>query len=140
MESTKDARRCLIVTEDEKSAGRLVQQVRLTNFDAAVVLTTDEALKLMAFVNYDLIILDEAKVRKDKRLLAYMATIPMSLRRKSLFMLIGDTHQTGDGLNAFAMALNGLINTRDIPRLASHIQTIEKEHAQSYRVFQNIIG
>jgi len=140
MANTSEIKKALIVVTDESKARKIVQQVRIAGFEPAVLLTVDEALKLMAFINYDLVLMDEDVVNKDKRVLAYVLTIPMQLRRKTLFVLLGTKYATSDRLNAFVMGLDALINYADIERLAGNLQMIEKEHRQFYRIFYNIIG
>ncbi|MBI4773588.1 MAG: hypothetical protein HY788_05305 [Deltaproteobacteria bacterium] len=140
MANTSEIKKSLIVVTDESKARKIVQQVRIAGYEPAVLLTVDEALKLMAFINYDLVVMDEDVADKDKRVLAYVLTIPMQLRRKTLFVLIGTKYATNDRLNAFVMGLDALINYADIERLAGNLQMIEKEHRQFYRLFYNIIG
>jgi len=140
MVSTSEIKKSLIVVTDESKARKIVQQVRTAGYEPAVLLTVDEALKLMAFINYDLVVMDEDVVSKDKRVLAYVLTIPMQLRRKTLFVLLGTKYASNDRLNAFVMGLDALINYADIERLAGNLQMIEKEHRQFYRLFYNIIG
>ena len=140
MANTSEIKKSLIIVADESKARRIVQQVRIAGYEPAVLLTVEEALKLMAFINYDLVVMDEDIVNKDKRVLSYVLTIPMQLRRKTLFVLLGNKYATNDRLNAFVMGLDAMINYVDIERLAGNLQMIEKEHRQFYRLFQSIIG
>ena len=140
MATTSEIKKSLIIVADESKARRIVQQVRIAGYEPAVLLTAEEALKLMAFINYDLVVMDEDIVNKDKRVLSYVLTIPMQLRRKTLFVLLGNKYATNDRLNAFVVGLDAMINYVDIERLAGNLQIIEKEHRQFYRLFQSIIG
>jgi CheY-like chemotaxis protein len=115
------------------------QQMAAAGYETDFSESPQDAVKKMASIPYELILLDEDMIQEDKRVLIYMVGIPMQLRRSALYLVTGAKVKTMDTLSAFGAGLDGLINYQDIGRLAWYIQALEKEHDRLYREFAKIL-
>jgi len=139
MEDIKQSipRKALAAGKDAVRLELVLSQIKMAGYQTDICDSADSALKKMASIPYSLVTLDEDMTKMNGRFLAYMSNIPMHVRRKALYVLISPRYQTMDKATAFAMGMDGLINYKDLNRLASCINILKKDHRQLYREFLN---
>ena len=133
------ARRALISGKDQAWLQTALKQATMAGFQADSSDSAEEALKRLAFIPYELVLLDDQVIREDKRLLPYLVNIPMQLRRKALYLLTGPQYKTMDAMAAFALGVDGLVNYKDLSQLAAYLHMLQKEHKVLYREFMNFV-
>ncbi len=132
-------RKALTAGKDPKWAELVLKQIAAAGYEADSCSSAQEIFKRMTFTSYELVILDEEVVKEEKRLLPYLATIPLQVRRKALYVLTGAKYQTMNALAAFSLGVDGLINHQDLHQLAACINALRKEHAVLYREFSKFV-
>ena len=133
-------RKALASGNNAQWADIVLKQISVAGYDADHCKSAEEALKRMAFIPYELVVVDDHIFHEDKRVLSYLVTIPMQLRRNALYLITGPKFKTMEPLSAFAMAVDGLINHKDLHQLAAYVHMLRKEHVSLYREFSNFVN
>ena len=131
------SRKALVSGKDLSWFKAALKQVAAAGYQSDSSESAEESLKRLAFIPYELVLLDDQVIREDKRILPYLVTIPMQLRRKALYLLTGPTYKTMDPMTAFSLGVDGIVNHKDLGQLAAYIHMMQKEHKILYREFLN---
>ncbi len=134
------ARRALASGSDPQWADTVLKQTSVAGYEVDLCKSAEEALKRMAFIPYELVIIDEQILREDKRVLPYLVTIPMQLRRKAIYMITGPKYKTMENLRAFSLGVDGIVNYNDLHQLAAYIHILRKELVALYREFSTFVN
>ena len=129
------SRKALAAGKHPKWRDIVIEQISAAGFECEACEQAEDALKRMAFIPYELVVVDEHVIKENNHILSYLVTIPMELRRKALYLITGPKFKTMDNLAAFSMGIDGLLNHKDLNKLASCIHMLKKEHDQLYREF-----
>ena len=96
------------------------------------------ALKKLNHNRYDLIVLEEGfdNARQSENLvLHHLELLPMHLRRQFFLMLVSDSLPTFDGMLAFRMGVNMIMNAKDLDKMKVLLTRAMKDHRAAYGLF-----
>jgi hypothetical protein len=98
--------------------------------------TADQALQRLRFNQYHVIVVDDNFEGKSPNPVAgYLANLNMNIRRDMFVVLIGKRFKTADHLQAFRESMDFIINSDDLPHLATFLTRGLNEHERFYQVF-----
>ena len=105
--------------------------------------TGDTAIERTRYNNYDCILIQETFAGSSLRsnpVLAYLAPLPMAVRRYSFVCLIGPSMKTLDAMQAFAESVQLCLNATDLPNLAAILKKGLAEFDLRYRVYKETVA
>jgi CheY-like chemotaxis protein len=132
-------KRALAVGKSAQWMETVTQQAESTGYKVEFFGSGEEALKKMAAHQYEMVIVDEKVIMEDKRVLPYLVTIPMEIRRNTLYLISGARYKTMHARSAFSLGVDSVINHKDLSRLAVCLQALETEHSHLYREFLTFV-
>lgn len=102
--------------------------------------TVMEALKLMRFHLFDLIVVHSAfDSSTNNAVCAYLARQPMSIRRNIFVLLISPELRTMDNMAAFNQSVNLIMNEKNIADFDKILSQAMTEQADFYRIFKDTL-
>lgn len=101
----------------------------------------DDAYKKLKSGHYEVIVLNQdfQTTSKGNSVLEYLNTLPMTLRREILVVLIGKEFKTLDNATAFAHSANLVINVNDLKEIKSILKTSLTYHERFYMSFKRYL-
>ncbi len=101
------------------------------------------ALKKLNHNRYDLIVLEDgfdSTKQSENLVLHHLQLLPMHLRRQFFLLLLSDSLPTFDGMLAFRMGVNMILNTKDIEKTKILLTRAMKDHRAAYGLFLDELG
>jgi predicted Zn finger-like uncharacterized protein len=101
-----------------------------------------DAMGKMRLHKFDLVILSDqfdGIELEQSPVLLYMNNLPMSIRRRIFFTLVGDTFKTMDPMAAFGMSANLVINRGDFSKLKAVLSGAISDNEKFYKVFTDTL-
>ncbi|MCX7982392.1 MAG: hypothetical protein N2572_05745 [Syntrophales bacterium] len=101
--------------------------------------TAKEALKRCRFHTYHVVVVDEkfeAENPEENAILAYLAQLPMAIRREMFVCLISERFRTMDKMAAFHQSVNLVLNRKNLDDFATILKTALADEKAFYRVFR----
>ena len=101
-----------------------------------------DAMGKMRLHKFDLVILSDrfdGIELEQSPVLLYMNNLPMSIRRRIFFTLIGDTFKTIDPVASFAMSANLVIDRGDLSKLKAVLSGAISDNEKFYKVFTDTL-
>lgn len=132
-------KRALAVGKGAQWVETVTQQAESTGYKVESFESGEEALRKIAAHQYEMVIVDEKVIMEDKRILPYLVTIPMEIRRNTLYLISGAKYKTMHARTAFSLGVDSVINHKDLSRLAICLQALEAEHTHLYREFLTLV-
>lgn len=102
--------------------------------------SVQEALRFMRFHVYQLIVVNEnfdVQGTGVNEVLAYLESLPMSIRRNIFVVLLSTKHRTNDSMAAFNRSVNLIVNVENINDAAVIIRKGITENEEFYRVYRD---
>lgn len=127
----------LVCSDTEKES--LIAPLKKLGYKVRVSESPAEAINLIRFTVYDLIIVDEKFDCSDigeNILIKYIQPMPMTNRRKMFVVLVGDNLRTLNNMDSFVHSVNMVLNRKDIERIEIVIKKQIQEHERFYKIFK----
>ena len=118
----KPALLALCNAEWQASVEAIVKQL---GYKTHAVTTPEDFLARFSAVQYQLTVMDElfcAASLAENTALQSLQVMPMNNRRHTMVILIGDSFQTGNPMQAFQQSVHAVVNRADAGNLAAIIQ------------------
>jgi predicted Zn finger-like uncharacterized protein len=128
--------RALVVMADSAGRSKLVAAVQGLGFYVETTVSSEDALKKMAYQFYPLVLVEDC-LEQNKGFAAmssHMNELDMSLRRRICLILLGDQMPTGDPMVALHTSVNYIIGS-DMDHLVPLLSTVLTEHRNFYAVY-----
>jgi CheY-like chemotaxis protein len=119
---------------------KMKKAVKSLGFQFVSAANTREAVSKMRLHHFDLAILsdrfDDVELSQSP-ILHYLNRLSMSFRRKMFVTLVGEGFKTMDGMMAFAMSSNLVVNLKDLDKLGSILKRTLGENQKFYKIFMD---
>jgi DNA-binding response OmpR family regulator len=128
----------LICEEDPQMKSALNAFLNELGYHVAEAPSSRVALKRMRFHVYDVVFLNEqfdASSPDDNKVLAYLRSLPMDVRRQMFIALLSGRYQTMDNMAAFYNSVNLVINPTNTMEIKKILERGLESQAGFYRVF-----
>lgn len=138
----EDAKLALVMPKDAGQAEAIKVAVEKLGYKYIASSNTREAMGRLRFHQFDMILLSEGfdnQGLEGNPIINYLNHIPISIRRKSFFVLIGDQFKTMDDMMAFAMSVNIVINPNDIRKATAILKKGLADFQKFYKVFMDTL-
>ncbi|MDX9745870.1 MAG: hypothetical protein WCX84_08285 [Syntrophales bacterium] len=138
-----DTETAMICVTDDAIREKITADLAGRDFYISEVNTAKEAVKKMRFHVYTLLVIDENFDTTDpdrNDLLRYLATVPMSTRRRMFISLLSTRLRTLDRMGALTRSVNMIINTQNIKDFITLITNGIAENEGFYHTFTNVIN
>jgi predicted Zn finger-like uncharacterized protein len=138
----EDAKLALAMPRDGEQAESIKTAVEELGYQYVASTDTRDALGKLRFHQFDVILLSEGfdnQGLEANGIITYLNHIPISLRRKTYFVLIGDQFKTMDDMMAFALSANLVINANDLAKAAKVLKRGITDFQKFYKVFMDTL-
>lgn len=129
----------LVCSSEQEVREKVTQSLEGMGYRITKVETARDALKRCRFHTYDVIVVDEgfdAENPDENPFVAYLAQLPMAVRRDTLVCLISERFRTMDKMAAFHRSVNLVLNKKNLDEFSSILKTAISDEAAFYRVFR----
>jgi hypothetical protein len=127
---------------DNKNKDAIKSALNKLDYKVSTASSSENAINRMRFTLYDIVILNEEfdnSTPENNTVLHFLQPMPMSLRRKIFFALMGNNFRTFDNMAAFAKSANLVINIKDLPNLKNIIKKSISDNDKFYKVFKETL-
>ncbi|MBI4379375.1 MAG: zinc-ribbon domain-containing protein [Nitrospinae bacterium] len=124
---------------DNKNKDAVKSALNELDYKVSTASSSEDAINRMRFTLYDIVILSEEfdnSTPENTTVLQFLQPMPMSLRRKIFFALMGNNFRTFDNMSAFVKSANLVINIKDLPNLKNIIKKSVADNDKFYKVFK----
>ncbi len=131
-------RSCLVCVEDSELKDMIEKGLKELGYEIAYANSAKEAIVKMRFTKYDLLVLCEDE-RESNIVWQNISTLPMQQRRGTFVVMITDRFNTGDGLSAYSLSVNLVLNKEDMPRFVQVLKGEINDYERFYKVFNETL-
>lgn len=138
----RDKGAALLRLNDVHLRGRLGDILSKTGRQVFTPASAEDALREMRLHVYDLVIVDDnsgASEPAEREILAYLESLPMSIRRRMFVVLVSSRLSTNDKLAAFHHSVNLVLNPRDSDETDRILKSAIEENDAFYHIFKETI-
>jgi len=138
----RDKSAALLRLNDVHLRGRWREMLTATGRQVSTPASAEDALREMRLHVYDMVIVEENMGTSDpaeQELLAYLESLPMSIRRRMFVILVSSRLSTNDKLAAFHHSVNLVLNPRDIDETDRILKSAIQENNAFYHIFKETI-
>jgi 3-isopropylmalate dehydratase small subunit len=135
-----DASTSMICEEDTAIRHKVRENLETLNFNIVEPTTSKEALKYATFQTFNVIVVNENfDTGKDgfNKVLKYLESLPMPVRRQIFVVLISSTYATMDYMNTLNKSVNLIINQDEISEIGMILSKEMEENEYFYHVFKD---
>ncbi|MCG6880468.1 MAG: zinc-ribbon domain-containing protein [Deltaproteobacteria bacterium] len=132
---------CLLMLNDANADGGIREAAEGLLFRTVMVKDAGEAINKMRFHHFDLMILSEhfeSVAWEQSPILHFLNRLPMHTRRRSFLVLLGGEFSTMDGMAAFGLSADLVVNPGDVNEIAGILKAALWNHENSYGGFTEI--
>jgi hypothetical protein len=132
---TGHGRKVLVALADRHLAAALVQPLTRLGYTAEVLDTPDEGGRMLEDGLFDVVIATRtaAVPGRQDTLTQRVARLGPAARRRIFLVVVGDEYKTGDGLQAFAVMADLVVNPRDAAAVEAPLLSAMAERARLYQ-------
>ena len=132
---TGHGRKVLVALADRNLAAALVQPLTRLGYAAEVLDTPDEGGRMLEDGLFDVVIATRtaAVPGRQDTLTQRVARLGPAARRRIFLVVVGDEFKTGDGLQAFAVMADLVVNPRDAAAVEAPLLSAMAERARLYQ-------
>lgn len=123
------------------------EAVRATLHDLAfkfhIADTAEMAVERIRYNHYDIIVIQEdfaGSTLKTNSVLSSLIPSPMPQRRSSLIVVVGTGFKTLDAMQAFALSVQLVVNTADLPNFTAILKKSWAEFQNLYHVYHEVFA
>jgi len=130
----------LLCSTDQIRAEKIRQTLDELSFFVVQAGRADYALRKLNNNHYDLIVLEErfgSGKPGENLVLHHLQLSPMHLRRQFFLLLFSDTLPTLDGMLAYRIGVNMIMNYKDIEKTKVLLVRAMKDHKMSYGLYMD---
>ncbi|MCE5211641.1 MAG: hypothetical protein LLG40_08810 [Deltaproteobacteria bacterium] len=134
-----DTSTSMICEHDAVLRQKIRENLKALNFNIIEPTTAKEALKYTTFQTFNVIVVNENfDIGKDgvNRVLKYLESLPMSVRRQIFVVLISATFATMDYMNTLNKSVNLIVNKEEIAEIGMILKKEMEENEYFYHVFR----
>jgi predicted Zn finger-like uncharacterized protein len=132
----------LVMGNDAHETEALRQGVEDLGYKYLSAQNTRDAMGKMRLHQFDLVILSDrfdGVELEQSPILLYINNLPMSVRRRIFFTLIGDVFKTMDPMAAFAISANLVIGRADLSKFQAILKGAILDNEKFYKVFMDTL-
>lgn len=109
------------------------------DFKIEFLQNTEDAIEKLRFIPCDMVIVDEGFDREN-RVLDFINTMMMPLRRNIFVVLLSDSLKTDNGLKAFSKSVNAIVNKKEIRDILDILDRAISENDKFYMVYKETLS
>ncbi|GAB6183516.1 response regulator [Thermodesulfovibrio hydrogeniphilus] len=117
--------------------------LKTIDFDYHIAISIEEALYLLNSDDISFVAINENfgnEPFEKNRVISYLLSLPMYIRRNIFLLLIGQNFKTLDRFKAFSLGVNVVINSKETDILGRVLQLAYAEYNRQYRVFKELLS
>ena len=111
-------------------------------FKLQVPATPEQGVHRLKFHEFQVVVLNEnfdETSLEESPVYNYIINMPMTSRRKSFVVLVGEKFRSTDNMEAFALSVNLVINERDIDKLDMILRKSINENETFYKIYRETL-
>jgi hypothetical protein len=133
---------CLVLAPEQFRDGVVKQSVVSLHYRYVEAKDNKEALTKLRYHRFEMILLfdgfDKLGIARSP-IYHHINELPMSIRRTTFLVLIGDRLPTGDNMMAYSLSANLVVNKKDVERLSVILKMSLSDHERFYKVFMDTL-
>ena len=101
----------------------------------------DDFISRFSQIQYQIVLLEElfnASAAAENRTLAHLQSLPMNLRRHAVVILLGESFQTLQPMQAFRQSVQAVVGAGDLPSLSQIIQKSVADNDLFLRLYREV--
>ena len=132
-------RKVLVALSDRGVAGALTQPLTRLGYTAEVLDTPDEGGRMLEDGIFDVVIATRAAAvpGRSETLYQRVTRLPPLARRRLFLVLVGEEYKTGDGIQAFTLQADLVVNPRDAAAAEAPLLHAMAERSRLYQTFND---
>ena len=133
---------CLLAFNEKELVNKLKHAAEGLGYKCVVAANTANALSRLRQHRFDLVLLSDRFDGIDldqSPVLEFLNNLPMSVRRRIFFGLLGKDFRTMDRMTAFAWSANMVFSENDVDEMPSVLDHAISDHERFYRVFFEVL-
>jgi hypothetical protein len=132
-------RKVLVALPDRSLAATLTHPLTRLGYTAEVLDSPDEGGRMLEDGIFDVVIAGGASVvpGRSETLHQRITRLPPATRRRIFLVLVGDEYKTGDGLQAFALQADLVVNPRDAAGVEAPLLNAMADRSRLYQAFND---
>ncbi len=136
-----DTKIALVCEDHPTDINVIINALETLGYRVIVSNSPEDAHEKLKSGEYEVIVLNQdfQATPEGNSILGYLDTLPMTLRREMLVVLIGKEFKTLDNATAFAHSANLVINVSDLKEIASILKTSLTYYERFYMSFKRYL-
>lgn len=132
-------RKVLVALPDRSLAAALTHPLTRLGYTSEVLDSPEEGGRMLEDGIFDVVIASHASAvpGRSETLYQRITRLPPATRRRIFLVLVGDEYKTGDGVQAFAVQADLVVNPRDAAAVEAPLLNSMAERSRLYQAFND---